>query len=121
MAPPVNYGMPKPSPMRSASRIQRWPSKCTTAVNLHRTTWCALNASDVRIAIDAMGGDRAPEEVVAGACIAAKTLGFQLLLVGDESRIAPLVAAAGNPANVRIVQVAEEVAMHEAPAAALRR
>ena len=43
-----------------------------------------MNDSDVRIAIDAMGGDLAPDEVVAGACGAAKTLGFQLMLVGDE-------------------------------------
>jgi glycerol-3-phosphate acyltransferase PlsX len=80
-----------------------------------------LNVNDVRIAIDAMGGDLAPDEVVAGACIAAKDLGFQLLLVGDEPRLEPLVAAAGASGNVRIVHAAEEVAMHEAPAAALRR
>lgn len=75
----------------------------------------------MRIAIDAMGGDLAPVQVVAGACNSAKSLGFQLLLVGDEKRIAPLVAASGNPANVRVVHAAEEVSMHEAPAAALRR
>jgi glycerol-3-phosphate acyltransferase PlsX len=80
-----------------------------------------LNDSDVRIAIDAMGGDLAPDEVVAGACGAAKALGFQLLLVGDERRIAPLVSAAGGAANIRVVHAAEEVAMHEAPSAALRR
>ena len=91
------------------------------AANRRRITWSALNDSDVRIAIDAMGGDLAPDEVVAGACGAARTLGFQLLLVGDERRIAPLVSAAGAPANVRIVHAAEEVAMHEAPSAALRR
>jgi glycerol-3-phosphate acyltransferase PlsX len=80
-----------------------------------------LNDSDVRIAIDAMGGDLAPDEVVAGACVAAKALGFQLLLVGDERRLAPLVNAAGAAANIRIVHAAEEVAMHESPSAALRR
>jgi phosphate acyltransferase len=80
-----------------------------------------LNASDVRIAIDAMGGDLAPAEVVAGACKSAKALGFQLLLVGDEKRITPLLGAAGAAANVRIVHAPEEVSMHEAPSAALRR
>ena len=68
-----------------------------------------------------MGGDSGPAEVVAGACSSAKSLGFQLLLVGDEKRVAPLVASAGDAANIRIVHAAEEVSMHEAPAAALRR
>ncbi|HKW44813.1 MAG TPA: hypothetical protein VJN22_04090, partial [Candidatus Eremiobacteraceae bacterium] len=80
-----------------------------------------MNDSDVRIAIDAMGGDLAPGEVVTGACRAAKAHGFQLLLVGDEKRLDPLVGAAGPNANIRIVDAPEEVSMHEAPSAALRR
>jgi phosphate acyltransferase len=80
-----------------------------------------LNGSDARIAIDAMGGDLAPDEVVAGACKAAKQQGFQLLLVGDERRITPLIAAAGAASNIRVVHAPEEVSMHEAPSAALRR
>ena len=80
-----------------------------------------MNVSDVRIAIDAMGGDSAPDEVVAGACRAAKEHCFQLLLVGDKDRVEPLVIAAGAAANVRIVHAAEQVSMHEAAAVALRR
>jgi glycerol-3-phosphate acyltransferase PlsX len=80
-----------------------------------------LNDSGARIAIDAMGGDLAPDEVVVGACRAAKQRGFQLLLVGDEARITQLVAAAGAASNIRVVHAPEEVAMHEAPSAALRR
>src|SRR5476649_537997 len=106
---------------RCAARSRKWRSKCITADSRRPTTWSALNASDVRIAIDAMGGDLAPAEVVAGACKSAKALGFQLLLVGDEKRITPLLAPAGAAANVRIVHAPEEVSMHEAPSAALRR
>ena len=80
-----------------------------------------LNDSDVVIAVDAMGGDLGPQASVSGSCRAAREWGCQILLVGDETRVAPLVAREGNLANVRTINTAEEVAMSEAPAAALRR
>jgi glycerol-3-phosphate acyltransferase PlsX len=80
-----------------------------------------LNAKDARIAIDAMGGDRAPDEIVTGACRAAAQLGFSLILVGDQKRIDPLIAASNSSAGVRVVHAPEEVAMHESPAGAVRR
>lgn len=42
----------------------------------------------MRIALDAMGGDRAPEVTVQGALLAAKE-GVEVLLVGDEARLGP--------------------------------
>ena len=80
-----------------------------------------MNNSDVIIAVDAMGGDLAPDAIVAGACRAAREWGCQILLVGDEARVAPLVAREGKPPGARIMNVAEEVGMGEAPAVALRR
>jgi len=80
-----------------------------------------LNDSDVVIAVDAMGGDLAPVAIVAGACRAAREWSCQILLVGDETRLTPIVTREGSPRRVRIVNVAEEVAMGDAPAAALRR
>src|ERR1700692_82713 len=105
----ANSKKPRCLQARSAALTRKWLWKSTTAANHPPTTWSALNASDVRIAIDAMGGDSGPAEVVAGACKSAKSLGFQLLLVGDEKRVAPLVASAGDAANIRIVHAAEEV------------
>ena len=40
-----------------------------------------------RIAVDAMGGDHAPAEIVAGAVQAAKNGGVQVMLVGDPERV----------------------------------
>ena len=40
-----------------------------------------------RIAIDAMGGDHAPHEIVAGAVWAAQEYGVALELVGKQDRI----------------------------------
>jgi glycerol-3-phosphate acyltransferase PlsX len=71
-----------------------------------------------RIAVDAMGGDHAPEEVVAGALLAAAE-GHRILLAGDRSRIAPLLRGRAEP--VEIIDAAETVPMDEPPAQALRR
>src|SRR5207302_5746522 len=68
-----------------------------------------------------MGGDNAPAEIVAGACRAAQMFGCRVILIGDESRIRPLVARVGPVAGVDVVDVREEVAMGEAPVAAVRR
>ena len=40
-----------------------------------------------RIAIDAMGGDHAPHEIVAGAVWAAQEYGVAIELVGKQDRI----------------------------------
>ena len=42
-------------------------------------------ASWPRIAVDAMGGDFAPREILLGALDGAKRYGVQLLLVGDQN------------------------------------
>ena len=48
------------------------------------------------LAIDAMGGDHAPESVLAGLDLAAERHpGVRFLLVGDEARLVPLLA--GHP------------------------
>jgi glycerol-3-phosphate acyltransferase PlsX len=67
-----------------------------------------------RIAIDAMGGDNAPGEIVAGAILAHRDGGVELTLVGDEARIRPLLGEFAG--SIEIVHVAGEIAM-DAPAA----
>lgn len=41
----------------------------------------------MRIAVDAMGGDNAPASIVQGAVQAARDFNYEIILVGDESRI----------------------------------
>ncbi|MBI2900145.1 MAG: phosphate acyltransferase PlsX [Planctomycetes bacterium] len=73
----------------------------------------------MRIAIDAMGGDHAPEEIVRGAIEGARLASdATVLLVGDEKRIEPLLA--DRPANVEIRHASQVVAMDEDPARGLR-
>jgi len=72
-----------------------------------------------RIAVDAMGGDHAPEEVVAGALLAASAFDAEILLVGDEARVRPLLN--GRAAQrVRIVHAPDSVAMDLPPSTAVR-
>jgi glycerol-3-phosphate acyltransferase PlsX len=67
----------------------------------------------VRVAVDVMGGDHAPEETVHGALIHARAHPEDdLLLVGDEIRIRA-IAGSDLPANVRFVHASEVVAMDE--------
>ena len=74
-----------------------------------------------RVAVDAMGGDHAPEEVVRGAVDWAREHeDVDVILVGDEARITPFIDEA-LPAHVTIVHASEAVGMDEAPAVAVRR
>jgi len=71
----------------------------------------------MRIAIDGMGGDHAPDEIVAGAIEAATQLpNARLLLVGQKDRL----ARPGMPANLEVIHATEVVGMEEEPARALR-
>jgi len=74
------------------------------------------------IALDAMGGDFAPANPVAGAILAARELGSRVLLVGREEEIERELRRHGaRDASLSVVHASEAVAMDEAPAQALRR
>jgi glycerol-3-phosphate acyltransferase PlsX len=80
--------------------------------------------SDSRIAIDAMGGDYAPKEIVAGTVEAARTLKgiSKLFLVGDEAAIRRELSSLGDiPAIIETRHASEVVAMDESPATAIRK
>jgi glycerol-3-phosphate acyltransferase PlsX len=70
-----------------------------------------------RIAVDAMGGDFAPSEVVLGAIDAAKG-GHDVILVGDPAAITPIVDSVGS--DVEIAPALEVIDMHDDPSTALR-
>ena len=77
----------------------------------------------MKVAVDAMGGDHAPEAIVEGALLAAKKLDLdEVILVGDRASIerewAKHHLLKGVPAS--IVHAAHAVQMHESPARVLR-
>jgi phosphate acyltransferase len=72
------------------------------------------------IAIDAMGGDRAPAEIVAGALEAVDACDVDVLLVGPANVLRAQLPGNQAPARVEILDASEVIAMHEEPAAAVR-
>ncbi len=78
----------------------------------------------MRIAVDAMGGDFAPAEIVKGSVEAGRryTEIDRIFLVGDESAIQAELEKWGDiPPSIRIHHASEVVDMGEPPAAAIRR
>ncbi len=74
------------------------------------------------IAVDAMGGDRAPVAAVDGAVRAAREHAVDVSLVGPADAIErELSRHEPVPSGIRIVDAPEAVEMHEPPLAALRR
>jgi glycerol-3-phosphate acyltransferase PlsX len=73
------------------------------------------------IAVDAMGGDNAPEEIVAGAVAAATNHGIPVVLAGPPGQLRPLLPA-GLPAGlIRIAPAYDSIAMDEGALASRRR
>ena len=64
------------------------------------------------VAVDAMGGDKAPAEIVAGALQAAEA-GLPVILVGDPDRI-------GDAGGLEVIPASEVIEMHDDPAKAVR-
>ena len=78
----------------------------------------------MRIAVDAMGGDHAPRNIIEGAVLAAREApsGLELVLVGVEEEVrAELDQLRAERLPISIVHAAETIEMHEKPVEALRR
>jgi len=77
----------------------------------------------MKIIVDAMGGDNAPQAVVQGALDARRELGVEILLVGRTADILKAVEACGQkelPAGVEIRNASEVIEMDDEPAFAFR-
>ena len=76
----------------------------------------------MKIALDAMGGDFAPDVTVAGAIDAVNEYDVEVILVGDQGRLNEAVRDKRYPANRISVYHASEVAcMDESPVSVLRK
>ena len=66
------------------------------------------------IALDAMGGDKAPGEIVAGARLATDEQGIPVVLVGRAADL-------GDTHGLPVIDASEVIAMDEDPGGAVRR
>ncbi len=76
----------------------------------------------IKIAVDGMGSDNSPLSEVEGAISAAQAFNVHVILVGNESVLAPLVKEkGGSDLPIEIRNATQVIAMDEQPTAALRR
>ncbi len=76
----------------------------------------------MKIAVDGMGGDYAPEEIVKGSVIAAKEYGVQIALVGPSKRMNQELAKHDlSGVEIEVVHASEYLVEGEPPAYALRQ
>src|ERR1043166_4135502 len=78
----------------------------------------------MKIAVDAMGGDFAPHNIVAGAVDALRSDGkiARLFLVGDKARVeAELRSSRIDDSRIEVVHASEVIEMHDSPVQAVRR
>lgn len=70
----------------------------------------------MNIAIDAMGGDNAPYEIVKGACLASEKFpNVTITLIGDENKINNCFEEFPKTANIQVVHTDVEVTMEDDP------
>ncbi|MFQ5781366.1 MAG: phosphate acyltransferase PlsX [Nitrospiria bacterium] len=76
----------------------------------------------MKIALDAMGGDHAPEAIVEGAVLAARDLDVEIILVGDEKEIQVALSHHGiGDLPLSIVHASQRVEMDDPPSSVIRK
>ena len=77
----------------------------------------------IKVAVDGMGGDYAPEEVVKGAILAAEKDDVEIMLVGSTDVLKGELTKCGfsNKLPIHLVQADEVIQEGESPALAVRR
>lgn len=76
----------------------------------------------MRIAVDGMGGDNAPQAIIAGALEAARDYDFRIVIVGDQNLLrSELEKHKGVPKNVSIHHAGSFVRMDESAVSSIRK
>jgi glycerol-3-phosphate acyltransferase PlsX len=112
----VNHGPGRGDAPNSPADL---PANAQSADNSPRLAVGPL--SEPVIAVDAMGGDYAPEEIVAGALAAQREHGVTTLLTGPPTRLRPIIARLGAGSRLRVVPAEDVVGMDEGALASFRR
>jgi len=77
----------------------------------------------VRVAVDAMGGDYAPEEIVKGAVLAARKDDVEILLVGTTTILEKELAKykLTNGSSINVIEASDVIKENESPVDVIRR
>ena len=74
----------------------------------------------MRVIIDAMGGDNAPEEIVKGAVRASRELDVEVVLVGQMEKVQKCLADEG-ATDITVIDARDVITMEDDPSTATRR
>lgn len=76
-----------------------------------------------KVAVDAMGGDFAPLEIVLGGIQAVRDYKIPVVLVGDSEQIRKILADNGEDANslIEVIHASQVIEMGEHPGMAFRK
>jgi glycerol-3-phosphate acyltransferase PlsX len=112
----------------------RTPLVAPSAMNLYCPTVFASSAGftgarrssrqkrvSMKVAVDAMGGDHAPDVVVQGALEAASTWGMEIILVGDRDVIGNKLGPQPRTTPIQVHHCGDMIHMNETPLKAVRR
>lgn len=75
----------------------------------------------IRIAVDAMGGDHAPAEIIKGAVLASVELPIRIILVGDRQKIETELRRCRKKGDISVVHASETIGNNEPPVAAVKQ
>ncbi len=78
-----------------------------------------MSGSEIVVALDAMGGDNAPEATISGALDARDELGIRVLLVGDEPLLVEHMKRLGR-GSLPVIHAPETIGMEDEGALAVR-
>lgn len=76
----------------------------------------------MKVAVDAMGGDYAPHEIIKGAVDASRDFGVTVVFVGDETAINAELSQyrQGQPFSCEVVPTTQVITFHDHPSEVLR-
>ena len=117
----INFGIIEPLGYKIKGKREKNAKISERALRTHRKS--EGRALRMKIIVDAMGGDNAPDVTVRGAALAAKEYGEDILLVGQPEAITAVLRAHGleNTEHLTIMPASDLVDMHDDPATVLRR
>ncbi|QTL98214.1 phosphate acyltransferase PlsX [Iocasia frigidifontis] len=76
----------------------------------------------MRIVIDAMGGDHAPQKIVEGAVLASRKYSdIELILTGRKEILNKILENNHSPKNITVINTSEKIDMNESPARAIKK
>ena len=75
----------------------------------------------MKVAVDAIGGDQAPQVVVQGGAEAVSELGIDIILVGNKEVISEALSPYSVADRIEVYHCEEVVRMDESPLKAIRK